>query len=114
MKIYSTETVIIASILTFFSVGFFGAFGALVHYLFTVVKNNSKFSFGTMLIFFILGFFIAILANSLMLDFWGKSYEGLLLLSGFLVFKILDFLDVSGLSIILKKAGIKTDKDTII
>jgi len=42
-----------------------------------------------------------------MTDFLGRSYEGLLLLSGFLVMRILEFLDVKGLGIVLKRVGIK-------
>ena len=107
---YITEVVVTAGILSIFSVGLFGAFGAMVHYLYKIVREENKYKFKTLLVFAILGFFVALLVNSLMVDFFGQSYEGLLLLSGFLVMRILEFLDVKGLGIVLKRVGIKDDK----
>jgi hypothetical protein len=63
-----------------------------------------------MFLFAILGLFVALLVDSLTQEVWGETYEGLLLLSGFLVLRILDFLDASGLNILLDKAGIKVPK----
>lgn len=55
----------------------FGGFGAIVHYLYTIVKEDDvKYSHGMLLTFFIFGTFVAILAHLLMLDFFGQSYEG--------------------------------------
>jgi len=102
-----TELVIITGIFSIFSIGLFGAFGAMVHYLYKVVKEESEYRFMSLLMFFILGFFIAILVDSLSMDFFGVSYEGILLLSGFLVMRILEFLDIKGLGIVLKRVGIK-------
>ena len=102
-----TEIMITTSILSLFSAGAFGSFGALVHYLYTIVKDDGEYNFKTMLVFVIMGFFVSILVGSLMYDFFGRSYEGLLLLSGFLVLKILDFLNDSGLNIVLKKVGME-------
>jgi nitrate reductase NapE component len=43
------EFLIVTGILSLVSVGMFGAFGAIVHYLYTVVKNEgSEFKFGAM------------------------------------------------------------------
>jgi hypothetical protein len=102
------EFLIVTGVLSLVSVGMFGAFGAIVHYLYTVVKNEgSEFKFGAMATFALMGFFVALLINSLLIDFTGRSYEGLLLLSGFLVIRILEFLDQSGLMIALSRVGIK-------
>lgn len=105
-----TELVIASGVLSILSVGFFGAFGAMVHYLYTTVRSDATYSFKQMLVYFIMGFFVALLVNALLHDFFGRSYEGLLLLSGFLVLRILEFLDVSGLGIVLKRVGINIKK----
>ena len=103
-----TSTVIATGVLSLLSVGMFGAFGAIVHYLYTIVKDeDASYNFSSMLIFSVLGFFVALLVNFMLIDFFGRTYEGLLLLSGFLVLRILEFLDVSGLGIVLKRVGIK-------
>lgn len=104
------ELFIASGILSVFMVGMFGSFGALTHYLYTLVKNNAEFNYQTMLVFFILGFFVAITLDTLMIDLWGTSYDGVLLLSGFLVIRILDFLDASGLGLLLKRLGVKIEE----
>ena len=92
-----TNIVIATGLLSILSVGMFGAFGALVHYLYTIVKTEGNYSLKMMIWFMIFGFFVALMTHFLMVDFFGRSYEGVLLLSGFLVLRILDFLDESGL-----------------
>ena len=68
-----TETMILTSLITMFHSGGFGAFGALVHYLYLIVKDEGEFSYKTMFIFMIMGFFVAFLAELLMQDFMGEK-----------------------------------------
>ena len=102
------EIMLLNSLLSIFTAGAFGAFGAIVHYLYTLVKEDAQYSLRTMLVFMIMGFFVSLLVNSILMDMFGRTYEGALLLSGFLVLRILDFLDDNGLSIGLQRLGIKT------
>lgn len=106
-KTYITELVLASGILSLFSVGMFGAFGAMVHYLYTIVKDEKQYRFATMMVFVIMGFFVALVTDAFTQEVFGKTYGGILLLSGFLVLKILDFLDTSGLNLLLNKAGLK-------
>lgn len=106
-KTYITELVIASGLLSLLSVGMFGAFGAVVHYLYTVVREESEYRFVDMFLFIILGFFVALVVDFFTQETFGRTYEGVLLLSGFLVLRILDFLDNSGLTILLNRAGIK-------
>ena len=104
------DLLLAAGFLSVFSVGMFGAFGAIAHYLYTLVRKGAQYSTSKMLIIFVLGFFVGVLVNAITLDTWGKSWDGVILLSGFLVLRILDFLDANGLGIILKRLGIKIEK----
>ena len=107
-----TKIVLATGLISILSVGAFGAFGALVHYLYTIVKTEGNYSTQMLLWFMIFGFFVAIMLNYLMIDVFGRSYDGVLLLSGFLVIRILDFIDDNGLGILLQRIGIK-EKDKI-
>ena len=110
-KMTFTQFVIATGLGTLLVPALFGGFGSIVHYLYTIVKEDDvKYSHGMLITFFIFGVFVAILAHFLMMDFFGTSYEGVLLLSGFLVLRILDFLDVSGLDIVLRRVGVKKEE----
>lgn len=104
------ETAIITTVLSLVTAGAFGSFGAMIHYLYLVVKGEHQYSFKNMLIYMILGLFVGILADYIMRDFFGVSYEGVVLISGFLTIKVLDFLNANGLQILVKKAGIDVEK----
>lgn len=107
-----TKIILATGVLSMLSAGAFGAFGALVHYLYTIVKTEGNYSTKMLLWFMVFGFFVALMTSFIMQDLFGRTYDGVLLLSGFLVIKILDFLDVNGLGLLLKKVGIK-DEDRL-
>ena len=102
-----TEVVVTVSLLSFLTAGAFGAFGALIHYLYTIVKTEGNYSTKMLIWFMLFGFFVALMLNYAMIDLFGRSYDGILLLSGFLVIRILDFLDANGLGLLLRRVGIK-------
>lgn len=83
--------------------GVYGTFGALVHYLYGLVRDeNKKFRFGLFIVNGILGFFIGQVVGSFIPpDFVYR--DGTLLLAGFLVFQILAFIEARGLGIALNR-----------
>lgn len=97
-----TEYVLALGVISVFASGVFGSFGAIVQYLYLTVKGEKEYSRNMLFIYSILGFFVGLLADLVMKDFLGQTYAGIVLLSGFLVIKILDFLDTKGLGIILR------------
>lgn len=108
-KTWITEAMIATGILSILSAGAFGAFGAIVHYLYLIVKSELKYSASKMFLFAILGFFVGVVVNELLLETFGKTYTGILLISGFLFMKILDLLSEDGLNILLRRVNIKKE-----
>lgn len=98
---------IATGMLSILSAGAFGAFGAIVHYLYLIVKTDIKYSISKMCLFAILGFFVGLVVNELLLETFGRTYTGVILISGFLFMKILDFISDSGLNILLRNVNIK-------
>jgi H+/Cl- antiporter ClcA len=96
-KISFTTLVISSGLLTLLVPGFFGSFGALVQYLYSVVKEDNSYSVRTLLDFCVMGFFVGLITHYSMEIFFSESYPGVVLISGFIFMKILDFLDGAGL-----------------
>lgn len=83
--------------------GMYSTFGAVVHYLYQVVKDDKNdFSFPLFIVNGIFGFFIGQLVGSFLPDPFVYK-DGILLISGFLVYQILDMLEDSGLNFLMKK-----------
>lgn len=104
-----TEIIIAMGIVSLLSAGAFGAFGAIAHYLYLIVKSEEQYRMSKMLLFAILGFFVAVVVNEFTEWAFNESYPGLLLVSGFLFWRILDFISESGLGILLNKLNIKKE-----
>lgn len=102
-----TEIITALGIMSIISAGVFGAFGAIVHYLYLVVKEVEEYKLSRITAFIIMGCFVGVLVQEFSTEVLGKSYPGLVLISGFLFLKILEFFDRSGLEILLKKFGVK-------
>lgn len=98
----------VTSALSVFTSGVFGAFGAVVHYLYLIVKGEHVYESKALLIYAFLGFFVGFIAEQMMLSLLGKVLPGVILICGFLTIKILDFLNANGLRILIKKAGVDT------
>lgn len=102
-----TSIVMTTSLLSLITAGAFGAFGAIVHYLYFVVKETETYRVSRLLSFVVMGFFVGVVVNELTQEILGKTLPGLVLVSGFLFLKILEFFDKSGLDLILKRLNIK-------
>lgn len=91
--------------------GMYGLFGSLVHYLYEIVRDDTK-SFQTWLFLIngVFGFFIGIFIGDFLPDSF-KYRDGVLLLSGFLVYQILDLIETRGLRLMLQKYLGLTEKD---
>lgn len=98
-----TEFIIATGFLSLFTAGAFGAFGAIVHYLFVTVQQNERYSFTSMFIYSVMGFFVGMVVASLMLETVNQVYPGIVLISGFLFLKILSFIDERGMNIIIDR-----------
>ena len=96
-KLNFTTLIISSGLLTLLVPGFFGSFGALVQYLYSVVKEDNSYSKGLLLNYVVMGFFVGLIAHYSMEIFLDESYPGVILISGFVFMKILDFLDGAGL-----------------
>lgn len=94
-------------VLSIISAGAFGAFGAIAHYLYLIVKSEEEYRMSKMVLFAILGFFVAVVVNEFTMWAFNEHYPGLLLVSGFLFWRILDFIAESGLGILLDKLNVK-------
>jgi len=108
-KTYITEAMIATGLLSVLSAGAFGAFGAIVHYLYLIVKTDIKYSSSKMFLFAVLGFFVGVVMNELLLETFHRTYTGVILISGFLFMKILDLLSEDGLNILLRRVNIKKE-----
>ena len=106
-KTYLTEIVTALGIMSLLSAGVFGAFGAIVHYLYLVVKEIEEYRVSRIFSFIVMGGFVGIVVHEFTTEVFGASYPGLVLVSGFLFLKILEFFDKSGLDLILKRLSIK-------
>ena len=104
---YITELIIGLGIMSILTAGMFGAFGAVVHYLYLVVKETEEYRLSRMFSFTIMGFFVGLVVNELLIETTGKTLPGIVLISGFLFLKILEFFDESGMEYILRKLGFK-------
>ena len=78
-----TETIIAASLLSVMSAGVFGAFGAMVHYLYLVVKEQVDYATVQLVAFVIMGFFVGVVVDQLTISMFGESYPGIVLISGY-------------------------------
>ena len=102
------EVMIAAGFASLFTAGAFGAFGAIIHYLYLIVKEEEdSYQFTRMATFAIMGFGVGIFANELIQVTFNQTLPGAVLVSGFLFLKILDFLSDSGFEQILNKFGFK-------
>ena len=102
-----TEAAIATGLVSVFSSGAFGAFGAMVHYLYLIVKDEMVYSTAKMIAFLVMGFFVGVVIDQLTISFLGESYPGVILISGFLFLRILEFVDSSGFDLIIKRLKIK-------
>lgn len=100
-----TNTIISLGIASMLSAGLFGAFGAIVHYLFLIVKEKESFTKEKLFFFVIMGSFVGVVVNEATIALLQDSYPGLVLASGFLFLKILEFLNANGIEIALNKIG---------
>lgn len=107
---YINEIVVALGLISILSAGVFGAFGAVVHYLYLVIKEEEVYKLSRMFSFIVMGFFVGAVVNELTMEILGKSLPGLVLISGFLFLKILQFFDESGLDFIINKLGLKKVK----
>lgn len=102
-----TQVIVTLGIASILSAGLFGAFGAVVHYLFLIVKEKEIYNKTRLFAFIVMGAFVGIVVNEFTEWKFHDSYPGLVLVSGFLFLKILEFFDKSGLDLILKRLNIK-------
>lgn len=100
-----TQTIVALGLASVLSAGVFGAFGAIVHYLFLIVKEKEQYYTARLVAFIIMGSFVGIITNEFTEWKFGESYPGLILVSGFLFLKILEFFNASGLDLVLQKLG---------
>lgn len=102
-----TSIILSSTVLSLVSAGAFGSFGAMVQYLYYVVKTQEPYSNSRLFAYALMGFFVGMLANELAFMLLGSTYPGIVLISGFIFMKILDFLDGSKLvelvGLIIKK-----------
>lgn len=98
-----TGTIISAAAATLFIAGGFGMFGAIIQYLYHIIKTNGNYNTLMMFQYALMGFFVGILSAELMGQFLGEVYTGVVLVSGFVFMKILDFLEASKIQDLLKK-----------
>lgn len=86
-----------------FIAGTYGAFGSVIHYLYSLSREkDGKFKWGVFFMNGLLGFFI----GQLMGEFIPKDFayrDGTLLISGFLVYQILNLLETSAVKVALRK-----------
>ena len=80
--------------------GFYGAFGSVVHYLYEIVRDDAKqFAIPMLLLNMVFGVFIGqVVGSFLPIDFVYR--DGLLLISGFLVYQILTLIELRGMYLI--------------
>jgi len=90
-------------VITAIVAGFYGAFGSVVHYLYEIVRDDAKqFNLPIFAINLVLGIFIGqVLGSFLSLDF--EYRDGIILISGFLVYQILNLIELKGMSLLRKK-----------
>jgi hypothetical protein len=108
-KIQVTEVVFyLTGIVSLFSAGAFGAFGALVYYLYISATQDENPYNGKLFSFVVMGFFVGTVADILMNELLGRSYAGVVLISGFLFLRVLGvFSSDKFAEFVLKKIGIK-------
>lgn len=103
MERFSFTSIMISSaFLSLLSAGVFGSFGAIVQYLYLVIKEDVQYSFTGLFQYAVMGFFVGMVANELMLLFFTESFPGVVLVSGFIFMKILDFFQGSKLGDLIK------------
>lgn len=87
----------------FLIAGAYGMFGAFVQYLYQLVKDDTKkFQWSRFFLNGVFGFFIGqVVGNFIPHDFVYR--DGTLLISGFLVYQILNFIEVNVLRIVFEK-----------
>lgn len=89
--------------------GGYGAFGSIVHYLYEIVRDDAKsFSMPMFIVNLIFGFFIGQVIGSFIPDNFAYR-DGIILISGFLVYQILSLIELRGMYILKKK--VFNDKD---
>lgn len=101
-KVSLTQVVLTSTFLSFFSAGSFGSFGAIVQYLYLVVKGQHTYHIVGLIQYAVMGFFVGMVVHEMLLWFTGENVPGAVLISGFIFMKILDFFNTSKLSDIIK------------
>lgn len=102
-KLNINSVAVSTALISVASAGAMGAFGGMVQYLYLVVNEQSEYKTSHMLSYMILGFFVGMVAHELMILFIGQSYPGVVLVSGFIFMKILDFFQGSTLGDLANK-----------
>lgn len=102
MKSFESH-LIVTAILTHVIVGAYGALGSMVYFLYNIVRTGEKYSHMMLLFHMLIGLFVGILVHAVMMDTFGTSYSGVVLISGFISLKILNFIETNALSIIIDK-----------
>lgn len=91
--------------------GFYGVFGAIVHYFYRLhTKREPAFKFGVFALNGLFGFYIGLVLGNFIPETL-EARDGILMVSGFLVYQIFDYLEERGLSKLKQKIGIKDDED---
>lgn len=102
-----TQAILTSTLLSLVSAGAFGSFGAMVQYLYLVVKGENEYNFSSLIQYAVMGFFVGMVASEVMHMVFDQVYPGIVLISGFIFMKILDFFNSNRLEtlagLIIKK-----------
>lgn len=109
VKVAPTEVLIyLTGVASVVLPGAFGAFGAIVYYLYISATQQVNPYEGKLFSFTIMGFFVGTFVDMLMTEFLDKSYLGLVLISGFLFLRILALVSSDKFAEwVLVKVGVK-------
>lgn len=91
--------------------GVYGLFGAIVQYFWYNTKYKRAFKFSSLVLNALLGFYIGTALYSFIPNSLQNQKGGILLVSGFLVWHILEFIEERGFDFIKRKLGLDDDED---
>lgn len=93
------------------SSGMYGFFGSFVHYMYRIrTKREPTFKFAIFALNGLFGFYIGLVVGSFIPEAF-ESRDGVIMVSGFLVYQIFDYLESRGLEKIKEKLGIEDKND---
>lgn len=93
--------------------GAYGLFGATVHYLYLIAtKREPKFRLGIFLLNGLFGFYIGVVIGNFVPDSIDQSTrDGTIMVAGFLVYQVFDYVEERGIEKIKKRLGMDDDED---